>query len=427
MAVSKQTEQQCIAILGKELVPSMGCSDPGCIAYVAAAARRALGELPQRIVLKISGSLLRNATGVYVPYSGHLRGPSVAAVMGVVCGDPEKRLEAISGATDQDRETVRALLEQKDFCSLEVFPAGPKVQATVQAYHGENMAEAVLAGSHSNLIRVMKNGEVLYENQTTPEDAASAANQDAETPSIKEIYEFAKQVDVKEIEPILLQQIACNKKIAQEGLTGEYGPNIGRCLWNSAGEDVLEKARAYAVTGADARMSGCALTVIANGTSGNQGITVCVPPVVYAEEKGIPQETLLRALALGNLICIRIKEGMRGISSFCKQINAAIGAAAAIAFLEDGSLRMIEDVIRNALSGATGMICDGAKPSCAYKIAVALENAFLGYRLAKDGKSMEGGTGIVKEDVEQMIDAVGTLVQDGMRETADVILKIMLD
>lgn len=425
MAIDQTTVQRYIEVLQRELVASMGCSDPGCIAYVASVAKEALGCFPERIVLKISGSLLRNATGVYVPNSGHLRGPGVAAIMGVVCGDPSRRLEAIAQADDADRAKVRELLDQEDFCNMEVLTDGPKVQAIVEAYCGQDWAEAVLAYGHDNLMKVTKNGEVLFEKQP-PQQQDVAPGVPEEDLCIRDIYEFAKQVDLESIRPILQRQVECNWKIAQAGMEQPFGPNIGKSIRKRAGEDVLENARAYAVAGADARMSGCSMTVIANGTSGNQGITVCVPVVVAAQKWGMEEDSLLRALALSNLICIRIKQGMRGISSFCKQINAAIGSAAGIAFLKGASLRQIEDIIRNALSGATGMICDGAKPSCAYKIAVALENAFLGYYLAEEGQTMEGGVGITKTDIEEMIDSVGILVQDGMKETANVILKIMM-
>lgn len=418
---------QYIAILQEELVPSFGCSDPGCIAYVAAVAAKALGVFPERMVLKLCGPLIKNATGVYVPNSGHLRGTNAAGVMGVVCGNPEKELEALAEASDADREKVRELLAKDGFCRTELAKDVPSFYAMVEVFAGDDCAKAVVVHQHNNLTHVSKNDTILFEKETTTADSGlEAIRTDRSVLTVKDIIHFAQTVELSRIQPLIDRQIDHNMQIAEDGIKKEYGPSIGQCILKRAGDDILQLAKAYAVAGADARMSGCSLSVIANSMSGNQGITVCVPVVVFARTKQLPHEQLVRALLISNLLAIRIRSTMGVIPAFCTQVNAATGSAAAIAFLSGGGETEITDTIRNSLANVSGMVCDGAKPSCAAKISSALDSALLGYDLAMQGKTLEDGTGIIKQDIEKMIVGLGKLVQQGMRETGDVILDIMV-
>ena len=417
--VCRQIEQ----ILAEELLPAMGCTEPVSIAYAAAKARELLGREPERLLVEVSGNILKNVKSVVVPHTGGLRGIRAAALAGALIGDPEAELEVLSRASPEQIETLAPALAR---IPVEVrFADTPYIfDIMISAFAGEDSSFVRIAEHHTNLVCLRHNSETLLE---TPLDEPKGSEAGREILTVERIADYAEHADLATVAPLLERQIHYNMAIAEEGLRHPYGANIGKTLLRGH-EDCLDyKMRAYAAAASDARMSGCELPVVINSGSGNQGITASVPVIVYARETGRSHEELLRALLVSNLITIHLKTGIGRLSAYCGAVSAGCGAGAGIAWLQGGRLREIAHTVVNAVAVTSGIVCDGAKASCAAKIAAAVDAGLLGLSMFRDGNQFYGGDGIVKKGVENTIANVGRLARDGMRETDREILRLMLE
>lgn len=420
-----------IKILEEELLPAMGCTEPIAVAYCAAMARKTLGAAPDRVVVEASGNIIKNVKSVIVPNTGHLRGIPAAAAAGIVAGNADKQLEVIASVTKEEQESIRIFMEQVPI-AVNIASSPLIFDIVVTVYAGESYAKVRIANYHTNIVLVEKDGEVLQSSEV--KDDSESDMTDRSCLSVEKIYDFANTVDVEDVKKLLDVQIAYNMDISEEGLKNDYGANIGSVLlkankevMDSCNESALRlKARAMAAAGSDARMNGCELPVIINSGSGNQGITASVPVIVYARAMGVGEEKLYRALVLSNLLGIHQKTPIGRLSAYCGAINAGAAAGCGIAYLKGADLDGIIHTLVNALAIASGVVCDGAKASCAGKIALAVDNGILGYEMYQEGQQFVGGDGIVKKGVENMIASVGRLGRDGMAETDKEILRIMV-
>ncbi len=415
--------QSYLAILKEELVPAMGCTEPICLAYAAAKAREVLGALPKRVEIKASGNIIKNVKSVIVPNTKGMKGLKASVAAGIVAGNPNKALEVIAEVTPEQKQAISKFLEDT---LMTIVPLNviAQLDVTVTLYDGNQSASVRIAGHHTNIVKIEKNDQVLFDSGY--EADANAKLTDRKCLCMKKIYDFANTVDIEELKPIIGPQIECNKAIAMEGLKNNWGANIGSTIL-SFGNDIRIKARAWAAAGSDARMSGCEMPVIINSGSGNQGMTVSLPILAYAEEYHIDEERTIRAIALSNLVAIHQKTGIGRLSAYCGAVSAGCASGCGIAYLMGESLNVIDNTLENALGIAAGIVCDGAKPSCAGKIAVSVESGILGYEMAKKGNELLGGDGIVGNDVEETIDHIGRLGRLGMKETDVEILKIMVE
>ena len=415
--------QSYLAILKEELVPAMGCTEPICLAYAAAKAREVLGALPKRVEIKASGNIIKNVKSVIVPNTKGMKGLKASVAAGIVAGNPDKALEVIAEVTPEQKQAISKFLEDT---LMTIVPLNviAQLDVTVTLYDGNQSASVRIAGHHTNIVKIEKNDQVLFDSGY--EANANAKLTDRKCLCMKKIYDFANTVDIEELKPIIGPQIECNKAIAMEGLKNNWGANIGSTIL-SFGNDIRIKARAWAAAGSDARMSGCEMPVIINSGSGNQGMTVSLPILAYAEEYHIDEERTIRAIALSNLVAIHQKTGIGRLSAYCGAVSAGCASGCGIAYLMGESLNVIDHTLENALGIAAGIVCDGAKPSCAGKIAVSVESGILGYEMAKKGNELLGGDGIVGNDVEETIDHIGRLGRLGMKETDVEILKIMVE
>lgn len=423
--------QDCIKILEEELLPAMGCTEPIAVAYCAAVARETLGETPDRVVVEASGNIIKNVKSVIVPNTGHLRGIPAAAAAGIVAGDAGKQLEVIAEVSEAQQADIRTFMETVPI-QVEIASSPLIFDINVIVYAGESYAKVRIANYHTNIVLIEKDGEVLQSSEI--KDDSESDLTDRSFLSVELIYDFANTVELEDVKKVLDVQIDYNMAISEEGLKNDYGANIGSVLLK-ANKDVMEhggesalrlKARAMAAAGSDARMNGCELPVIINSGSGNQGITASVPVIVYARAMGVSQEKLYRALVLSNLLGIHQKTPIGRLSAYCGAINAGAAAGCGIAYLKGADLDGIIHTLVNALAIASGVVCDGAKASCAGKIALAVDNGILGYEMHLEGQQFVGGDGIVKKGVENMIASVGRLGHDGMAETDREILRIMI-
>ncbi len=413
-----------VEVLHNHLRPAMGCTEPIAIAYAAALAARALGCAPECAHVLVSGNIIKNAKSVTVPNTGGKKGIDAACAAGIVAGRPERELEVIASVSEDQINQIDALLH-KGVISVSLKPDARLFDILVEVKSGAERASARIADRHTNVVTVEKNGEQLCgetlcdENQT--EDPAEALL------TIEDIFDFADTCDLADVSDVLDKQIEYNSRIARAGVEGGWGACVGRVLLNSYGDrDVRVRAKAYAAAGSDARMSGCELPVIINSGSGNQGITVSVPVIEYARELGASKERLYRALLISNLTAIRLKTLIGCLSAYCGAISAGCASGAGIAYLCGGDLYLINHTLVNSLAILSGTICDGAKPSCAAKIACAVDAGLMGYQMALERKQFRGGEGIVKKGVENTIRSVGRLGRDGMKETDNEILRIMI-
>ena len=411
-------------ILREELVPAMGCTEPIAVAYAAALARQTLGALPERADIRVSANIIKNVKSVVVPHTGGLRGIAAAAAAGIAAGDAGRELEVLSAVEDGQLPAVKAYLESTPIC---VAPADSglifDIQITVEAQG--HTAFVRIAGSHTNVVRVARDGETLLERDLAQSGGPEKADRGLLT--VEGIVEFADTVELSDIKDILDRQIRLNRAIAQEGLRGAWGAGVGKVLLDAYGGSVHNRAKAWAAAGSDARMSGCELPVVINSGSGNQGITASLPVLVYAEELGAGQEALYRALTVSNLVTIHLKTGIGRLSAYCGATSAGCGAGAGIAYLHGGRADELAHTIVNAVAINSGMICDGAKASCAAKIASAVEAGLLGWQMQMHGEQFYGGDGIVVKGVENTIKNVGRLARDGMAETDREIISMMVE
>ena len=416
--------QQYLSLLRQELIPAMGCTEPIALAYCAAATWDAAGgggpELADRVEVTVSGNIIKNVKSVIVPNTGGLRGIETAVAAGLVSGRREKRLEVLAALEPEHHDQIRALLDRR---IIRVLPAqnDELLYIEIRLWRADGVtARGILQGNHTNLTLLERDGVPLLQ----------AGRQEGQTKrtlqlSVQEIFEFAQEADPRDLEPLTGRQIDCNMAIAQEGMEGSWGASVGKTLRQVYGEDVHFLARAYAAAGSDARMSGCEMPVIIVSGSGNQGITASVPVAIYARAFGIGRERLLRAVALADLVTIHQKAGIGCLSAFCGATCAGCGAGAGIAYLLGGDYQAVAHTIVNALAVVSGMVCDGAKPSCAAKIAAAIDAGILGYELYCRGQEFLDGDGIIRKGVDNTIGNVGRMARSGMRETDRVILDIM--
>ena len=415
--------QQYLAILREELRPAMGCTEPIALALAGAHARKLLGEMPCHVRLLVSGNIIKNVKSVVVPNTGgqHGIGPAVAA--GIVAGDPDRQLQVIARVTDRQREELESFLRE---VPIEILPAQSglvfDIDLQLTGEHGSVRLRVV--NHHTNVVYMEKDGQVLL--SLPVEESSEDRLTDKSCLSIEQIVEFATDVDIADVEELVGQQVDCNMAIAEEGLRGNWGANVGSVLLRRQGDLLCKRAAAYAAAGSDARMSGCEMPVIILSGSGNQGITASVPVAVYAQALGKSREELLRAVTVSDLVTIEQKAGIGRLSAYCGAISAGCGAAAGVAYLMGGRYRAIAHTVVNALAILSGTICDGAKPSCAAKIAAAVDAGLLGCDMFWEGQQFYGGDGIVTKGVDRTVHNVGILAREGMKETDKTILQIMM-
>ena len=409
-------------ILKEELVPAMGCTEPIAIAYASSIARSLLSSLPTSVTVYASPNIIKNVKSVVVPHTGGERGIEAAASIGIVGGREDLELEVLSKVGKEDIKRSRKLRKEAVF---NVLPSksGYIFHIRVEMENEKENSKVEIAGNHTNVILKERNGEVLFKKEY--KESVEAKKTDRSILSIKAIAEYADSVDIEDIRETLERQIEYNTLIAEEGLHGTWGANIGAILLKSYGESVQNKAKAYAAAGSDARMNGSEKPVVINSGSGNQGLTASLPVIVYAKDLNVSHGTLLRALAVSNLVTIHLKSGIGSLSAYCGATSAGAGAGAGVCYLFGGRENEIAHTVVNALAIESGMICDGAKASCAAKIASAVEAGLLGMEMQKYGREFYGGEGIVKKGVENTIDNVSRIAREGMRETDKTIIEIM--
>ncbi len=412
-------------ILREELKPAMGCTEPIAIAYAASILADALGGIPEKMEVHLSGNIIKNVKSVIVPATGGMHGIASAVAAGLVAAAPEKQLEVLTDLTEKDIPAIRQLAET---CPMKVSELDTDKPFAVKLYgiKGTDAAFVYLADRHTNVISATKNGTDLTQKYALSEVSEEVDNANRGLLSVEEIIRYAKEVPLAEVYPLLKRQIEMNMAIAEEGLRKEYGAAIGRLLYKNGACSLAEKARALAAAGSDARMSGCEMPVCILSGSGNQGICASVPVIAYAQAENASEEELMRALIVADLITIHQKTGIGCLSAYCGAISAGCGSACGICFLHGGGYEEIAHTLVNSVAILSGTICDGAKPSCAAKIAMAVEAGLMGYEMMKAGKEFVGGDGIVTKGVENTIKNVGRLARQGMSETDREIIKIML-
>lgn len=413
--------QMYVQILKEELVTAMGCTEPIAISYAAARARAVLGELPEKIVVKASGSIIKNVKSVVVPNTGGLRGIEAAAAAGVVCGNENKKLEVLSEIESEDIERIKGYLGQADI-KVEYQETGRTFDLSVCVYKEHSQASVRITDYHTNIVQIEKNWELIRDD--LKDEKIEKANRDVL--SMENIWEFVRCADIEDVKETLDKQIECNMKIAREGIRGNYGANIGSILLKMEGDAVQVRAKAMAAAGSDARMNGCGLPVVINSGSGNQGITCSVPVLVYGESLNCDIEKIYRALLLSNLTAIYIKAGIGTLSAYCGAVSAGAAAGAGIAYLHGGGYEEIKHTVVNALAIVSGIVCDGAKASCAAKIASSVEAGIVGYYMYLNEQEFCAGEGIVAEGIDRTIENIGILGKEGMKETNKKIIEMMI-
>lgn len=421
--MEKELYDKYVKILKHELVPALGCTEPIAIAYAAAKARDVLGCFPETMEMRCSGNIIKNVKGVTVPNSQGLKGIDAAAVLGVTGGDAHRELEVLESVTEADIAKTRELLE-RGFCTCSLIGQVENLYIVAKAVAGNEYAEVTIINRHTLITRIVKNGQVLFAMDV---DEDSPEHVDKSCLNVKDILEFANQVNIEDVKEVLERQIQLNSAIAEEGLKHEYGVQVGRTLLDVYGDDVKTRARARAAAGSDARMGGCSLPVVINSGSGNQGMTVSLPVIEYAKELNAGEEMLYRALVVSNLISIHQKKYIGSLSAYCGAVSAACGSGAGITYLHGGNYEDISFTITNTIANVGGIVCDGAKPSCAAKIASAVDAAIMAHHLGMAHRAFQPGEGIVKEHVEDTIKSMGYIGRVGMRGTDTEILNIMIE
>jgi len=410
-----------IAILKGELIPAMGCTEPIAIAFTAAKARAVLGQMPDRILIRCSGNIIKNVKGVIVPNSGGQKGVEAAAVLGAVAGKPELELEVISQVKQEDIDKTRELCNQ-GICKCELEEKEENLFIRAELTTGQETATVEVRSRHNHIARIEKNGQLLFEQP----DIETQVFGDKSKLNIEGILDFANEVNLDDVRDIIGRQIEYNSAISKEGLTNNWGAQVGQTFLKFGSDDVRIKARAAAAAGSDARMNGCAMPVVINSGSGNQGITCTMPVVVYADEMGVDEDTLYRALVLTNLLSLHQKRYIGNLSAYCGAVSAGAAAACGIAYLNGADYDVIGKTLINSLGNVGGIVCDGAKASCAAKISSAVDAGIMGYEMAKRGLVFPFGEGLVEKDYEQTIQNIGRMGCYGMKATDVEILNIMI-
>ena len=417
--------QAYVQILKEELVPAMGCTEPIALAYAAAKAREVLGEIPDEVKVEASGSIIKNVKSVIVPNTNHLKGIPAAATAGIIAGKAEKELEVIAEVTEEQIEEMKEFLKTRKI-TVEHVDHGITFEIIVTVTKGDSYAMVRIANYHTNIVHIEKDHKVLLDIPVEGESEEGLT--DRSLLDVEDIWDFINTVEIDDIREVIGRQIEYNTAIADEGLRGDYGANIGRVLLETYGDaDVKVRAKARAAAGSDARMNGCELPVIINAGSGNQGMTCSLPVLEYAKELNSGEQKTYRALALSNLVAIHQKTGIGRLSAYCGAVSAGAAAGAGIAYLCGGGYEEVIHTVVNALAIVSGMVCDGAKASCAAKIAESVDAGILGYNMYIRGQQFYAGDGIVTRGVEATIHNIGRLGKDGMRETNEEIIKMMIE
>lgn len=421
--ITRQKYQDYINVLKEKLIPAMGCTEPIAIAYAGAIAREHLGCLPERVEIEVSGNIIKNVKSVIVPNTGGLRGIEVAAAAGIVAGDAAKELKVISEVSTEAVAVIHKFLESTPITVN--FSDSKKIfDIMITVYGNGHSAYVRICEFHTNIVEIREDDKYVLQKDIAVEDSLGFT--DRGFMNVQEIIEFADTARIEDVKDILDLQIECNVNISEEGLAGDYGANIGKVLLKTYGtDDVKIRAKAKAAAGSDARMNGCEMPVVINSGSGNQGITASIPVIEYAKELGVSDEKRYRALLVSNLITIHLKSGIGRLSAYCGAVSAGCASGAGIAYLYGGGVDEVSHTIVNSLAITSGIICDGAKASCAAKIATAIDAGILGYHMYKEGQQFYGGDGIVSKGVENTIKNVGQLAKEGMATTDQEILKIM--
>ncbi len=421
--MEKALYQAYVKILEEELVPAMGCTEPIAVAYAAALARQTLGQLPATLEIRVSANIIKNVKSVVVPHTGGLRGIGAAAAAGAVAGKADRQLEVLADVTEAEIGQMARYMQNTPI-SIAASDSGYIFDIQIQAKACGHTAFVQIAGGHTNVIRIEKDGAVLHIKPYTEGGQVDRTDRDLLT--VERIVEFADCVEIKDVQAVLDRQIRCNTAIAEEGLRGSWGANVGSILLKAYGDTPHNRAKALAAAGSDARMSGCELPVVINSGSGNQGLTASLPVIAYAQSLESSQEELYRALVVSNLTTIHLKTGIGKLSAYCGATSAGCGAGAGITYLLGGKTYEVAHTIVNAVAINSGMICDGAKASCAAKIASAVEAGLLGMQMQQQGSQFYGGDGILVKGVENTIRNVGRLARLGMAETDKEIIQIMI-
>lgn len=420
--MDQQLYNAYINILKEELVPAMGCTEPIAVAYAGAVARRLLGQLPEHVELLVSGNIIKNVKSVIVPHTNGRKGLRTAVAVGICCGDPDRQLEVISDVRPEDLESMDRFLNDT-VLSVGEADTESTFDIQVRVFHGDESAYVRIYDHHTHIVRMEKNGVILLDQPLT---VAESSGEDHALLTVEQIVSFANEVLIEDVKEILQRQIDMNMAIAKAGLDHAFGAGIGRILLRSYGNSVQNRAKAWAAAGSDARMNGCELPVVINSGSGNQGMTASVPVIIYARECNVSEDLLYRALVVSNLITIHLKTGIGSLSAYCGATSAGAGAGAGICYLYGGGYTEIAHTVVNALAINSGMICDGAKASCAAKIASAVEAGLLGWQMNAHDSQFYGGDGIVVKGVENTIRAVSRVAREGMRATDEEIIHLML-
>lgn len=408
-------------VLRHELVPALGCTEPIAIAFTAAKAREVLGCMPEKIEVLCSGNIIKNVKSVTVPCTNGMKGIETSAVAGAVNGDSSLEFEVLMPITDENVEEVKRLLDE-GICEVGLLNTEDALDIIVKMYAGDDSVNVEVKGAHTHIDHIEKNGKVIFQ----AESGSVKENRFMIAPeaTMYDLLEYANTVDLKDVRDVVEDQLVKNRIIAEEGLRNSYGANVGKNIMKNC-KDCADKAMAYAAAGSDARMNGCKLPVVINSGSGNQGITVSMPVYVYAQEYHIDEEKMYRALVFSNLVAIYQKTRLGKLSAYCGAVSAACASGAAITYMLGGTYQQIEDTLTNAIATLSGIVCDGAKSSCAAKIATAVNSAILAHRMAMNGDALKSGEGLIADTLQETIDAYTTMGRDGMRETDRLILKMM--
>ena len=411
-----------IDILEKELIPAMGCTEPIAVAFCAAKAREVLGEMPDKTLIEVSGNIIKNVKSVIVPNTNGKKGIDTAVAIGLIAGDSSLDLQVISKVTEEQKSMLEPFMSNK---SIEIKPLDSKyaLDIKVTVYKDGHDAMVHIVNDHTNIVEITKDSQRLL--HVDIEDNREEEHEEYTSLTVEKIYDFATTVEIEDVKELLDMQIENNLNISQEGLDGNYGANIGSVLSKTYGDTIENRAKARAAAGSDARMNGCELPVVINSGSGNQGLTVSMPVYEYAKELKVSDEKLYRALIISNLCAIHIKTEIGRLSAYCGAVSAGACAGAAIAYLRGGNLRAISHTMVNSLAITSGIICDGAKASCAAKIAFAVESGIFGYEMFLNDQQFYGGDGIISKGVENTIRNIGILGSEGMYQTDKEIIKIM--
>ncbi len=425
MSLPEQINQSYYAILREELLVAMGCTEPISIAYAAAIMRQTLGNVPERIMVELSGNIIKNVKSVIVPSTGGLHGIEAAVAAGIVAAAPEKKLEVLSVLKQEDQAAIAAYLDRCIFAVTEMNTIHP-FDLRLTGYVGADYASVRIQKNHTNVVRVERCGQDITEQYLVAREREDVVKTDRSVLNVQDIVAFAGEADLTQLKPLLRRQIDMNMAIVEEGLHNDWGASIGKVLYNNGNCSLRDRARAYAAAGSDARMSGCEMPVAIISGSGNQGMTASIPVVVYAREMGVSEEEMLRAVLLSNLITIHQKTGIGCLSAYCGAISAGCGAGCGICYLNGGGFYEIAHTLVNAVAILSGTICDGAKPSCAAKIAMSVEAGIMGYDMMRSGHQFYAGDGIITKGVENTIRNIGRLAREGMVQTDREIIRIML-